>query len=96
LNGIDYSDFSDISYIAYGSVPNTPNAPTLVMSSRNAISVAWLPPAVSDLPIKGYILSMDDGINGEFKQVFIGTNRPDILSFSSGDLKTGYPYRFFV
>jgi hypothetical protein len=96
LNGEGYSDYSDISYIAYGSVPNIPNAPTLVMSSRNAIAVAWLPPAVSDLLIKGYILSMDNGINGEFTKVFIGTNRPDILTFTSGDLRTGYPYRFYV
>jgi hypothetical protein len=39
---------------------------------------------------------MDNGINGEFKPVFIGTNRPDILHFTSGDLKTGLPYRFYV
>jgi len=71
-------------------------APILVSSAKTSIAVRWVPPAVNDLAILGYVLSMDDGINGEFKPVFIGTNRPDILSFVAGDLKTGLPYRFQV
>jgi hypothetical protein len=39
---------------------------------------------------------MDDGINGEFKPIFIGTYRPDILAFTAGDLETGLPFRFYV
>jgi hypothetical protein len=96
LNSVGYSEFSDISYIAYGNVPYAPDAPSLISSSRNVIAVAWQPPAESDLPIKGYILSMDDGNNGEFAQVYIGENRPDILTYTSGNLRTGYPYRFYV
>jgi len=96
LNVIGYSEFSDIGYIAYGDVPVIPPAPTLVTSTKSSIAVKWLPPTASDLPVLGYILSMDDGINGEFKPIFNGNYRPDILTFTAGDLKTGLPYRFYV
>lgn len=96
LNQIGFSEFSDIGYIAYGDVPAIPIMPTLVTSTETSISVAWQPPALSDLPVLGYVLSMDDGINGEFKPIFIGTYRPDILTFTAGDLETGFPYRFYV
>ncbi len=66
LNSIGYSDFSEISYIAYGDVPGTPTAPTLVKSTKTSITVKWAPPTTSDLPIRGYILQMDDGLNGDF------------------------------
>jgi len=39
---------------------------------------------------------MDDGWNGEFKAIFIGSNRPDILNYQVGDLTPGLPYRFYV
>lgn len=66
LNTIGYSDFSDFGYIAYGDVPPAPNAPTMVSSTQTSLTVAWTTPPPSDLPIIGYILSMDDGINGNF------------------------------
>lgn len=96
INVVGASDFSIISYIAYGDVPAAPSAPTQVSTTRTSITVAWLPPASSDLAVKGYVLSMDDGINGEFKPIFIGTNRPDVLTYQVGDLITGRPYRFYV
>lgn len=86
MNGIDYSEFSEEAYIAYGDVPNTPAAPTLISSSRNSIRVSWTAPALSDLDITGYVLNIDDGKNGDIKPVFIGNNRPDILTFTVGDL----------
>lgn len=39
---------------------------------------------------------MDDGKNGDIKPVFVGSNRPDILTYTVGDLTTGLPYRFTV
>lgn len=39
---------------------------------------------------------MDNGKNGNIKHVYIGNNRPDILSYTVGDLTTGLPYRFTV
>ena len=48
--------------------------------------MAWLAPALSDLPIAGYILNIDDGENGNISPVYVGINRPDILSYTVGDL----------
>lgn len=96
LNQIGYSEFSLPSYIAFGDVPSAPNAPVLVESGKTHITLRWQAPAVSELTVTGYTLSVDDGYNGPFKAVFIGTNRPDINSYQVGDLATGRPYRFFV
>jgi hypothetical protein len=95
-NLIGYSDFSEESYIAYGDVPSTPASPTLVSSTTTSISVKWTLPTVTDLDVTGYVLNMDNGKNGNFNQVYIGSNRPDITSYTVGDLTTGLPYRFTV
>jgi hypothetical protein len=95
-NIINFSEYSEDAYIAFGNVPNTPLAPTRTKSIETAITVAWLEPSASDLKITGYILNIDDGNNMDLKPVYIGTNRPDIRSFSAGGLKTGLPYRFSV
>jgi hypothetical protein len=39
---------------------------------------------------------MDDGENGSIAPIYIGTNRPDILSYTATGLTTGLPYRFTV
>jgi hypothetical protein len=39
---------------------------------------------------------MDDGTNTDLLPIYIGTNRPDVLSYQVGDLTTGLPYRFTV
>ena len=85
-----------MSYIAYGDVPSSPSEPTLVSSTNTSIAVSWTAPGTSDLPVSGYTLSMDDGQNGQFTKVFIGTNRPDILTYQVGGLTTGLPYQFYV
>jgi hypothetical protein len=42
------------------------------------------------------VLNVDDGRNTDLLPVYIGINRPDVLSFIVGSLKTGLPYRFSV
>lgn len=37
---------------------------------------------------------MDDGKYGVLSPVYIGVNRPDITSYTVGNLTTGLPYRF--
>ena len=37
---------------------------------------------------------MDDGKNSDLVPVYIGSSRPDILQFETGELETGLPYRF--
>lgn len=61
-----------------------------------SISVQWTEPAMGALAVTGYILNMDDGQNGNIQNIYIGTNRPDILSYTVGSLTTGLPYRFTV
>ncbi len=39
---------------------------------------------------------MDDGKLGEYTQVYIGTNRPDLTEYTVYGLTTGLPYRFTV
>jgi hypothetical protein len=66
--------------------------------TRTSISVSWTAPSLSayDLPILGYILSVDDGVNLDPKPVYIGMNLPSITSYTVGNLITGYPYLFYV
>jgi len=39
---------------------------------------------------------MDDGMNGNFKEVYDGRNKPLQLYFTAVQLVTGLPYRFTV
>jgi hypothetical protein len=39
---------------------------------------------------------MDDGLNGDFKNIFDGNNLPFNISFKATGLVTGLPYRFKV
>jgi len=95
-NIIGFSNFSTESYIAFGDVPFAPAAPTRITSTETAIEVKWLPPQASDLSVTGYVLNVDDGRNTDLLPVYIGPNRPDVLSFTVGGLKKGLPYRFSV
>ena len=42
------------------------------------------------------MLNVDDGRNTDLLPVYIGNNRPDVLSFVVGGLSTGFPYRLSV
>jgi hypothetical protein len=35
---------------------------------------------------------MDNGKSGALTPIYIGTNRPDVLEYTVGDLTTGLPY----
>jgi hypothetical protein len=96
VNEIGASDYSVYGYIAFGNVPEAPGSPLRVSSTETMIEVEWTAPSSSDLSIKGYILNMDDGTNTDLLPIYIGTNRPDILSYQVGNLETGLPYRFTV
>lgn len=39
---------------------------------------------------------MDTGMLTDLKPVYIGTAKPDVLSFTVTNLTTGLPYRFSV
>jgi hypothetical protein len=95
-NAIGYSDYSLDAYIAFADLPNVPGQPTRVSSTRTSITVAWTAPTVAadDLPVLGYVLNIDDGVNQDLMPVYVGRERPEILEYTVGDLTTGLPYLF--
>lgn len=97
-NDIGYSEFSEHNYIAFGPVPNPPTTPLRVQSTESKIKVAWSEPAatVSDLPILGYVLNMDDGRHTDLLPIWISKNQPHVREYEVGGLDTGLPYRFSV
>jgi hypothetical protein len=63
------SQFSSETRIALGNLPPTPTAPVKVesLSSITSISIAWSPVVSLDgVPITGYLVLMDNGLNGNF------------------------------
>jgi hypothetical protein len=60
--------------------------------------IVWTAPVAlpGDLPILGYVLSMDDGVNQDPRPVFIGRGRPEVLEYTAGGLTVGLPYLFLV
>jgi len=95
-NPAGYSQFSAYGYIAFGDVPSTMSRPLITSSSETSLSVVWSAPAVSALAVKGYILNIDKGDDTDPVPVYIGANRPDVLSFIVGGLTTGLPYQLTV
>ena len=85
--------------VALGNLPPTPSAPSKVetASTTTSITIAWSAVTSADsVPITGYLVFMDDGLNGNFKQVYDGRNKPLQLYFTAVKLETGLPYRFTV
>lgn len=78
INAIGASSFSDTTYVAFGAVAGAPGQPQRVTSTRTSITVNWTAPSSVELPITGYILNMDDGVNKDLAPVYIGSLRPDI------------------
>jgi hypothetical protein len=39
---------------------------------------------------------MDDGMEGDFSQVYNGNGYPNVLSYTTSSLTTGLSYRFYV
>ena len=95
-NLIGYSQYSVEAYIAFGNVPNKPDSPIRLASTTTSITVEWTQPSSNELTTSGYILNMDDGQRTDLLPIYIGLNKPDVLSFAAGGLTTGLPYRFSV
>ena len=95
-NAIGYSEYSLDAYIAFADLPNVPGQPARTGYTRTSITVTWTAPTVAadDIPVLGYVLNIDDGVNQDLMPVYVGVNRPEILTYTVGDLTTGLPYLF--
>jgi len=70
------SEFSEELVVALGSVPAAPGAPVKVVegSGANEIAVDWVQNAAETLPVYGYRLYSDLGVDDEFSLIFDGLN----------------------
>jgi len=82
-----------------GSVPTAPSAPTKVIADSGAgeIAVRWDPLVGETLPLLGYRLYSDFGLDHDFTLVFDGLNKPALTDFVVGGI-TGpsVAYKFYV
>jgi len=64
-------------------------------STPSSLAVQWNPIAdVDGVPVLGYLLYIDDGLNGDFSLVYDGSFDSHTLNYSAVGLVTGLPYRF--
>jgi len=85
---------------ALGSIPSAPSKPMKndELSGENSIAVYWDKITTDVLPVVGYKLYSDSGLNDDFKLIFDGMNQPEATSYTMtrSNLSTVLTYRFYV
>ena len=81
-----YSQFSPVASAAYANHPDKPTAPSkiLTLSSKTSIAIEWPLNTDHHLPggaVTGYKVFVDDGLNGDFIELFYGKNVPSLHEF---------------
>lgn len=61
-----------------------------------SLFVEWTQVADPDSPVIGYLLEMDDGLGGDFTEIYDGSYSPGVTSFLKADLMTGHAYKFRI
>lgn len=58
--------------------PSPPSSLTNILSKSSSTSIAlqWTDPPLSNLPIEGYMLYIDDGLGGDFSLLYDGSQNP--------------------
>ena len=85
-NAFGDSAFDSQLGVGVGSLPPTPTNPiegTLSIDPK-LINIVWDKVTSSDLPIRWYIVQMDDELGGDFTQVYDGSNNPQVFLWNRG------------
>jgi hypothetical protein len=95
----EYSSYSPDLIFALGPLPSAPSAPTkdITDSLDNTIEVTWTAITTDVLPIYGYKLYADSGLDDTFSLIYDGTNSPAVTSFLyNNSLNVDLTYRFYL
>ena len=84
--------------VGMGERPPATSAPTRdsLLSNATSAFLTWLPITTSDLPIRGYLLQMDDGLGGAYQTIYDGSLNPQATSYLVTGLIPGRSYKFGV
>ena len=98
VNAYGESDMSDEVNAGVSSFPAKPNAvrKVAVESSETSITLEWDASADTELPVLGYLVSMNDGSDVEYVRIYDGTNFPNVRKFLATGLQTGTTASFTV
>ena len=95
-----YSEFSKELIFALGSIPSAPSTPVKddALSSNTSIALHWNKITTDTLPVTGYLLYADSGLNDDFRLAYDGSNQPEQVSyvFMRKNLSNVLTYRFYV
>jgi hypothetical protein len=74
-----YSEFSKELIFALGSIPSAPSTPVKddALSSKTSIALYWNKITTDTLPVTGYLLYADSGLNDDFRLAYDGSNQPE-------------------
>lgn len=81
-----------------GNSPPAPSAPlkNALLSNSTSMYIYWSAVTTSDLIIKGYVLLMDDGLQGDYSEIYNGRLNPESLHYIVNGLIKGRFYNFKV
>jgi hypothetical protein len=82
------SEDSEALVVALGSVPLAPSTPTknIAASGANQIAVDWTSLAPATLPLFGYRLYSDLGLDHDMTLVYDGLHQPTVTQFILNDV----------
>ena len=100
---VAFNAFGDSPYsleliAGLGSVPPATSQLTITLLEQTyeAVMLSWDAVTTSDLPVYGYVLLMDDGLQGDFEVAYDGSTNPQVTTFQATGLVPARTYRFKV
>lgn len=100
-NSKGYSDYTSIISAALADLPDQASQPTKIkaLSSNTSIAIQWTSNTNHQTPggdVTGYKIFVDDGLNGEFTEIFYGKNVPSLNEYIVTGLIPSRGYRFKI